>query len=121
MLTPLQHRAGYGKLRDTALGVRECSLRFQGQLELAEGPQPAQRPGPSCFQDLGYPGTTGCCRRAENGVGTCEQDLALGQRRKERRACVGSSSEERVLGLFEEWLGWYRPCESRRIGIQLFR
>lgn len=47
-------------------------------------PGPAERPGTSASQALGQPGTTGCCGRAENGMGAIRLDLASGQREKGR-------------------------------------
>lgn len=52
--------AGYRKLWDPTLGVGEAQLELPG---------PAQRPGPSGSQTLGYLGASGSRGRAENRIG----------------------------------------------------
>ena len=87
------------KPRDTAPGVGEHNIRSWRQSELARAsPRPAWRPRPSGSQALGYPGTAGCCGRAENGVEAQGLDLAGGRRGKrgKLRPCP---TERRVLGL----------------------
>ena len=48
------------------------------QLELAQGPQACERPGPSGSQTLGLPGATGCRKRAKNRVGARGLGVARG-------------------------------------------
>lgn len=55
------------------------------------------------MRSLGSAGASGCCRRAENGVGACGLDLARGQSGKEQRTLAGSESPWLVLRV--AWLG----------------
>jgi hypothetical protein len=60
---------GYEKLQDTALGAGERSLRSQGQMELAGGPQAFREAGLTGSQALGHPGALRSLGRADNRVG----------------------------------------------------